>query len=89
MAKKKSTIDKMENYYNEKVSVIMRRPPDVKAGESHTVTLNGVNYQIMYDEEVMVPRKVKLIIDEKERNEKLAEKRLIQLSQRVQNLDGE
>lgn len=89
MAKKKTIEEQMESYYNEKVKVCMRRPPDVKAGESHTVTINGVNYQIMYDEEVMVPRKVALVIEEKMRNEAIAEKRLSMLSGKVLNLDGE
>lgn len=83
-------IDKeLEAFYEEKVPVLLRRPADMPIGSSHTVTVNGKNYQVMYDEEVMVPRKVKLILDEKIKNEKQAELRMSQMAGKIQNLDGE
>lgn len=89
MAKKQSNEEELENFYEEKVPVLLRRPADEPIGSSCTVTINGKNYQIMYDEEVMVPRKVKLILDEKERNEKLAEMRMARYANKIQSLDGE
>jgi len=89
MSKKITREEELKNFYEEKVAVLIRRPADVPIGSSHTVTVNGKNYQIMYDEEVMVPRKVKLILDEKLKNEKLAELRIAKMSGTVQNLDGE
>jgi len=53
------------------------------------VTHNGKNYQIQYDEQVMIPRKIALILQEKERNEKKLELRMANLAGTVQNLDGE
>lgn len=78
-----------ELFYEERVPVILRRPPEAPIGSSQTVTINGKNYQVMFDEEVMVPRKVKLILDEKLRNEKRAELRMAQMAEKVQSLDGE
>ncbi len=89
MSKKVNLEEELKNFYAQKVPVILRRPADMPIGSSHTVTLNGKNYQIMYDEEVMVPRGVKLILDEKLKNEKLAEMRIAKMSSSVQNLDGE
>lgn len=87
--KKTNIENELEQYYEEKVPVILRRPPDTPIGASQTVTINGVNYQVMYDEEVMVPRKVKLILDEKEKNEHFAELRMARIAGTVQSLDGE
>ncbi len=89
MAKKMNLEEELEQFYEEKIPVLMRRPAGAPIGSSHTVTVNGKNYQIMYDEEVMVPRNVKLIIEEKEKNEKLAELRMAQYAGKIQNLDGE
>lgn len=76
-------------FYEEKVPVLIRRPAGTPIGASHTVTLNGKNYQIRYDEEVSVPRKVALILEEKERNEKKLELRMAQMAGTIQSLDGE
>lgn len=89
MSKKMTIQEELKEFYEEKVPVLLRRPADMPIGSSHTVTINGKNYQIMYDEEVMVPRCVKLVIDEKLKNEKLAEMRIAKMSSEVQNLDGE
>lgn len=86
---KKINKEETEQFYEEKVPVLLRRPAGEPIGASHTVTLNGKNYQIMYDEEVMVPRKVKLIIEEKLRNEKLAEMRMAEFANKIKSLDGE
>lgn len=87
--KKLKVNEELEQYYEEKVSVLLRRPAGEPIGASQTVTINGKNYQVMYDEEVMVPRKVKLVLDEKLKNEKLAEQRIARMAGTVQNLDGE
>lgn len=89
MAKKLSIEEELEQFYEEKVPVLIRHPAGEPIGSSQTVTINGKNYQIMFDEEVMVPRKVKLVIDEKLHNEKLAEMRMARISNKIQNLDGE
>ncbi len=86
---KKTLEQEQENFYEEKVPVMLRRPAGEPIGSSQTVTINGKNYQIMYDEEVLVPRKVKLVIDEKLRNEKYAEIRMAKIANKIQNLDGE
>lgn len=64
----------LNEFYSEKVPVMVRRPEGSKEN-SFTVTLNGVNYQIEYGKEVFVPRAIKLIIDESERNKEKAEER--------------
>lgn len=87
--KKTNIENELKQYYEEKVPVIIRRPADTPIGASQTVTVNGVNYQVMYDEEVMVPRKVKLILEEKKKNEHIAEMRMAQIAGTVQNLGGE
>lgn len=89
MTKKIDLEKELESFYEEKVPVLIRRPAGEPIGSSHTVTVNGKNYQIMYDEEVTVPRKVKLIIEEKEKNEKLAELRMARYADKILNLDGE
>lgn len=89
MAKKIELGKELEAFYEEKVPVTLRRPADVPIGSSHTVTVNGKNYQVMYDEEVMVPRKVKLILDEKLKNERNTELRMSKMAGKIQNLDGE
>lgn len=87
---KKQTLDKeLRDFYEEKVSVLLRRPPDMPIGSSQTVTVNGMNYQIMYDEEVMVPRKVQIILEEKAENEKKTELRIAEMAGTVRSLDGE
>lgn len=69
---------KVQDYYNEKVPVFIRRPEGVK-DNSCTITLNGKNYQILYNTEVMVPRCVALIAEEAERNERIAEENVQRL----------
>lgn len=60
--------EKVDKFYNEeRVPVFIRRPEGVK-DNACTITLNGVNYQILYNTEVMVPRCVALIVEESERN---------------------
>lgn len=81
--------NELEQFYEEKVPALVRRPAGEPIGSSLTVTLNGKNYQIMYDEEVLVPRKVKLILDEKNRNARLAEVRMTEIAGKIRSLDGE
>lgn len=69
---KNNHAQRVEDFYNEKVPVYIPRP-EGEAEDSVTITLNGTNYQIWYDVEVMVPRKVALIIDESKKNKKNAD----------------
>lgn len=70
----------LEEYHNEKVPVMVRRPEGIKDNFC-TVTINGINYQIEYGKEVLVPRSVKFILDEAERNRERAEERSAQMIQ--------
>lgn len=63
---------RVQEYYNEKVPVFIHRP-ESEPEESVTVTLNGTNYQIRYDEEVMVPRRIALIVEESLKNKRIAD----------------
>lgn len=69
---------KVQEFYNEKVPVFIRRPEGVK-DNSCTITLNGKNFQILYNTEVMVPRCIALIVEESERNERIAEENVQRL----------
>lgn len=73
-----------EDFYNEKVAVTVRRPEGTKENFC-TVTVNGVNYQIAYGKEVFVPRFVKLILDESDRNRETAEEASAELVQQFIN----
>lgn len=77
-AKNNNHESKVQEFYNEKVPVFIRRPEGVK-DNSCTITLNGKNYQILYNTEVMVPRCVALIVEESERNERIAEENVQRL----------
>lgn len=59
----------------EKVPVFIRKP-EGETENSITVTLNGKNYQILYDETVMVPRKIARIVEEMERNDAKARRKM-------------
>lgn len=59
----------------EKVPVFIRRP-EGEPEDSITVTLNGKNYQIAYDETVMVPRKIARIVEEMQRNDAKARRKM-------------
>lgn len=74
-----------KEFYNEKIPVFIRRPEGVKDNAA-TITLNGTNYQIMYDREVMVPRCVALIAEEAQRNNMIAEGRARELAEANQFL---
>ena len=63
---------KVQEYYEEKVPVFIPRP-EAETDDSITITLNGRNYQIQYDTEVMVPRKIALIVEESKKNKKIAD----------------
>ncbi len=60
-----------EDYLNERVPVTLHRPESEKK-EFRTVSVNGVNYQIAYGKQVLVPRFVAEIIKESEKNEEIA-----------------
>lgn len=63
---------KVRDYYEEKVPVYIPRP-EGEPEDSVTITLNGTNYQIQYDTEVTVPRKIALIVEESKKNKKNAD----------------
>ena len=74
MAKKteqKNTMTK-EDYLKERVPVTLKRPESEKK-EFRTVSVNGINYQIAYGKQVLVPRFVAEIIKESEKNEQIAQ----------------
>lgn len=51
-----------EEYYNEKVPVMLIKD-NAKYKDDVTVTVNGVNYQIRRGVQLMVPRKVALVLE--------------------------
>lgn len=55
-------IKSSEEYLNERVPYIVRKPENVDESFT-TVTINGKNYQIEYNRQVMVPRFVKEAIE--------------------------
>ena len=58
-------------YLKERVPITLRRPESEKK-DFRTVTVNGINYQIAYGHQVMVPRFVAKVIEESEKNAELA-----------------
>ena len=74
MAKKteQKTIMTNEDYLKERIPVTLKRPESEKK-EFRTVSVNGVNYQIAYGKQVMIPRFVAEIIKESEKNEQIAQ----------------
>lgn len=52
-----------EEYMNEKVPYVLNKPDGVR-DTSRTVTVNGVNYQIRYNRQVMLPRFIAQILDQ-------------------------
>lgn len=72
-SEKKAEHEKRVAEYNaEKIPVIIPRPTD-EVEDSVTITLNGRNYQIQYDVEVMIPRSVALIVEESLKNKREAD----------------
>lgn len=67
---KKQTTENQE-HLQERVPVIIHRPEGEKK-DFRTVTVNGRNFQIEYDRQVMLPRYAAEVIEESERNSKLA-----------------
>lgn len=63
-----------EQYWNERVPVYIPRP-ETEKGTSRTVTVNGRNYQIAYDTQVLVPRFVAQVVQESLRNARRAQDR--------------
>lgn len=57
---------------NERVPVTLHRPEGEKK-DFRTVTVNGVNFQIAYGKQVMIPRYVAEIIAESEKNDREAQ----------------
>lgn len=65
-----------QEYWNERVPVYIPRP-ELEKSTSRTVTVNGRNYQIAYDTQVMVPRFVAQVVQESMRNTRKAQDRAI------------
>lgn len=59
---KKATGADLEAYYNESVPVLLIKD-NAKYKDDVTVTVNGTNYQIQRGVQVMVPRKVALVLE--------------------------
>ncbi len=59
---KKVTAKSYDKYYNESVPVMLVKD-NAKYKDDVTVTVNGVNYQIRRGVQVMVPRKVALVLE--------------------------
>lgn len=60
-----------EDYLNERVPITLHRPESEKK-DFRTVSVNGVNYQIEFQKQVMVPRFVAEVIHESDKNEQIA-----------------
>lgn len=71
-AKRAEHEKRVAEYNAEKIPVIIPRPTD-EVEDSVTITLNGKNYQIQYDAEVMIPRSVALIVEESLKNKREAD----------------
>lgn len=59
---KKATAKSYDRYYNESVPVMLVKD-NAKYKDDVTVTVNGVNYQLRRGVQVMVPRKVALVLE--------------------------
>jgi len=70
----KENVKTEKDYWNERVPVFIHRPESEK-NTSRTVTVNGRNYQIAYDMQVMVPRFVAAVVEESMRNARRAQDR--------------
>lgn len=65
MTKPKSTDTKIKSsaeYLKEKVPCVIRKPENTDEAFT-TVTVNGTNYQIQFNRQVLVPRFVKEVIE--------------------------
>lgn len=71
--------EKKVDYWDEKVPVFLPQP-EGDASNARTVTHNGINYQIQYNKEVMVPRKIKAILDESAQNKAIADAEMNRLA---------
>ncbi|MDP4133550.1 MAG: hypothetical protein Q8882_06015 [Bacillota bacterium] len=74
---KKNSVD---DYYEEKVPVFIPRKHEGE--EQITVTLNGVNYLIQCAKQVMVPRKVAMVIKNSNMQEENAYRYISGLTER-------
>ncbi len=62
----------LENFYNETVPVMLIKD-NAKYKDDVTVTVNGTNYQIQRGVQVMVPRKVALVLERSHKQELAAQ----------------
>lgn len=58
------TIEDLEKYNSEYVTVIIPKPMNIIGDTETTVSVNGKMYQIQYDKPVSVPRNVAAIINQ-------------------------
>lgn len=75
---KNNKIKSTEEYFNEKVPCVIRKPENVDEPFT-TVTVNGKNYQIQYNKTVFVPRFVKEVIDNSYKSDEEARNRQAEL----------
>ena len=75
---KEAKIKTREEYLNERVPCIIRKPENTDESFT-TVTVNGKNYQIEYNRQVLVPRFVKEAIDNSYKADEEAYNRQAQL----------
>lgn len=71
--------EKTAEYYEELVPVFLIKDND-KYKDDVTVTINGVNYQIQRGKEVMVPRKVAIVLENSSQQEAIAQQMIEKLS---------
>ena len=76
---KEVKIKSREEYLNERVPYIVRKPENVDESFT-TATINGKNYQIEYNRQVMVPRFVKEAIENSYRADEEAYNRQTELT---------
>ena len=73
MTKKQKYEAELEQFYNELVPIMLVKD-NWKYKDDLTVTVNGTNYQIKRGQQVMVPRKVALVVERAHKQEIAAEK---------------
>ncbi len=82
-AKKKDINKNMSNdeFYNELVPVYLVKDND-RYKDDVLVTVNGYNYQIQRGKQVMVPRKVALVLEDSAKQESYAQSMIDRFSKR-------
>lgn len=66
--KLKSQVNELEKFYDEKVPVMLIKD-NAKYKDDLTVTLNGTNYRLQRGVQIMLPRRVALVIERSHKQE--------------------